>query len=325
MSIVFGQLVDGLNSATCKVKSSTAESYQSGINSKILMIVYVGIAYFALIYIYSLCWNLSGERLAQRLREKYFKAILRQDAAFFDNLPAGEVSARITGQISVVQQGANEKVGIVINSVSFFVAAYVVAFIKDPKLAGILVSLTPAYLLMALGGGYFVQKFSAQAAEGMVRASSIALEAFSNTIVIHAFSANARLEEKFVEVLNPTLTAGVWKSIAMASQAGLLYFIAFSANGLAFWQGSRQIADAVESEGGISVGAIFTVILILVDGMSKLLQTTICERINELRLIFSISYPQPSCPLSEKLRRRLRGVPQIGVRYRAPISHRWHF
>ncbi|KAJ5300636.1 uncharacterized protein N7443_005638 [Penicillium atrosanguineum] len=265
MSIVFGQLVDGLNSATCEASSSSAESYQSGINGKILMIVYVGIAYFALIYIYSLCWNLSGERLAQRLREKYLSAILRQDAAFFDNLPAGEVAARITGEISVVQQGANEKVGIVINSVSFFVVAYVVAFIKDPKLAGILVSLTPAYLLMALGGGYFVQKFFAQTMEGMAKASSVALEAFSNTMLLHAFSANAQLEKKFVDVLNPTLAAGVKKSIAMASQAGLLYFIAFSANGLAFWQGSRQIAEAVEADGGISVGAIFTVILILVD------------------------------------------------------------
>lgn len=227
--------------------------------------MYVGIAYFALIYIYTLCWNLSGERLAQRLREKYFSSILRQDAAFFDNLPAGEVSSRITSEISVIQQGTGEKVGIVINSISFFIAAYVVAFIKDPKLAGILVSLAPAYLIMALGGGYYVQKFFGRALEGMASASSVALEAFSNTMVVHAFSANDRLEEKFVQILNPTLKAGVWKSVAMATQAGLLYFIAFSANGLAFWQGSRQIADAVESEGGTSVGAIFTVILILVD------------------------------------------------------------
>ncbi|KAF7595195.1 hypothetical protein BBP40_006939 [Aspergillus hancockii] len=266
MSIVFGQLVDGLNSATCEVSASNADAYQAGINDKILLIVYVGIAYFALIYIYTLCWNLSGERLAQRLREKYFSAILRQDAAFFDSLPAGEVSTRITGEISVVQQGTNEKVGIVINSVSFFITAYIVAFIKDPKLAGMLVSLTPAYLLMALGGGYFVQKFFGRALEGMAKASSVALEAFSNTMVVHAFSANARLEEKFVEVLHPTFSAGVWKSVAAATQAGLLYFIAFSANGLAFWQGSRQIADAVESgDGAVTVGDTFTVILILVD------------------------------------------------------------
>ncbi|KAB8276954.1 P-loop containing nucleoside triphosphate hydrolase protein [Aspergillus minisclerotigenes] len=266
MSIVFGQLVDGLNSSTCNVTPSNADSYQAGINDKILLIVYIGIAYFALIYIYVLCWNLSGERLAQRLREKYFSAILRQDAAFFDNLPAGEVSSRITGEIAVIQQGSSEKVGIVINSIAFFITAYIVAFIKDPKLAGMLVSLTPAYLIMSIGGGYFVQKFFGRALEGMAKASSVALEAFSNTMVVQAFSANARLEEKFVEVLHPALSAGIWKSIAAATQAGLLYFIAFSANGLAFWQGSRQIADAVESGGdGITVGNTFTVILILVD------------------------------------------------------------
>jgi ABC-type multidrug transport system fused ATPase/permease subunit len=267
MSIVFGQLVNGLNSATCEVDPSSAASYQDGINSKILLIVYVGIAYFALIYIYTFCWNIFSERLAQRIRERYFSTILRQDTTFFDNMPAGEVSARITDEISVVQQGTNEKVGIVISSVSFFIAAYVVAFIKDPKLAGMLVSITPAYLIMALGGGYFVQKYVGRSIETMAMASSVALEAISNTLVVHAFSANARLEERFVEVLMPALSAGVWKSVAVALQAGLLYFIAFSANGLAFWQGSRQIASAVELNiDGITVGDTFTVILILIDG-----------------------------------------------------------
>jgi len=268
MSIVFGQLVNGLNSATCEVSSEAeASAHQNDINSKILMIVYVGIAYFALIYIYTFCWNLSGERLAQRLREKYFGSILRQDATFFDNLPAGEVSSRITGEISVIQQGTNEKVGIVMNSVSFFIAAYVVAFIMEPKLAGMLVSLTPAYLIMAMGGGYFVQKYFGQSMKSTGEASSVALEAFSNTTLVHAFSANARLEESFVSKLSPSLKAGVLKSVAMAVQAGLLYFIAFSANALAFWQGSREIADAIQYDtSGVTVGAVFTVILILVDG-----------------------------------------------------------
>jgi hypothetical protein len=75
-----------------------------------------------------------------------------------------------------------------------------------------------------------------------------------------------RLEEKFIEFLDPGRVAGIRKSIATASQAGLLYFIAFSANALAFWQGSRQIADSVENGGSMTVGATYTVIFILVDG-----------------------------------------------------------
>ncbi|EAU31751.1 hypothetical protein ATEG_07489 [Aspergillus terreus NIH2624] len=266
MSIVFGQLVDDMNSSTCNADSSNGNMYQDQINKKVLLIVYIGIAYLVLIYIYVVSWNLTGERLAQRLREKYFQALLRQDAAFFDNLPAGEASSRITGDITTVQQGTSEKVGIVMNSVAFFVTAYIVAFIKDARLAGMLVSLTPAYLIMSLVGGYFVQKFFGLALESVSKASSVALEAFSNTTVVHAFGANARLEAKFIEILTPGRIAGIRKGIATAAQAGLLYFIAFSANALAFWQGSAKIANAVESgDGDMTVGATYTVIFILVD------------------------------------------------------------
>ena len=48
---------------------------------------------------------------------------------------------------------------------------------------------------------------------------------------------------------------------------GLLYFIAYAANALSFWEGSRLIADAVENGGnGTSVGAVYTVIFVMLDG-----------------------------------------------------------
>ncbi|KAL5052206.1 hypothetical protein BDW71DRAFT_170369 [Aspergillus fruticulosus] len=266
MAIVFGQLVDDMNSSTCNATSANADSYQAGINTKVLQIVYIGIAYFVLIYIYVFCWNISGEWLAQRLREKYFQSLLRQDASFFDTLAPGEASSRITGDISTIQQGTSEKVGIVLNSIAFFVTSYVVAFIKDARLAGMLVSLAPAYLIMSLAGGYFVRKYFGRALECMAAASAVALEAFSNTMLVHAFSASAKLEERFVEHLGPARVAGIRKSIATATQAGLLYFIAFSANALAFWQGSVKIAGAVEGGAeGVTVGNTYTVILVLVD------------------------------------------------------------
>ncbi|KAL2813199.1 P-loop containing nucleoside triphosphate hydrolase protein [Aspergillus cavernicola] len=266
MAIVFGQVVDDMNSSTCNATPENADSYQAGINSKVLQIVYIGIAYFVLVYMYVFCWNLSGERLAQRLREKYFHSLLRQDATFFDTLPPGEASSRITGNITTIQQGTSEKVGILLSTISFFITCYIVAFIKDARLAGMLVSLTPAYLVMSLVGGYFVRKYLGRALESMASASSVALEAFTNTMVVHAFSANGQLESRFIDHLGPTRVAGIRKSIAAATQAGLLYFIAFSANALAFWQGSTKIANAVQDGGsGVTVGNTYTVILVLVD------------------------------------------------------------
>jgi ATP-binding cassette, subfamily B (MDR/TAP), member 1 len=40
-------------------------------------------------------WVYTGEVNSKRIRERYLKAVLRQDIAFFDNVGAGEITTRI--------------------------------------------------------------------------------------------------------------------------------------------------------------------------------------------------------------------------------------
>jgi ABC-type multidrug transport system fused ATPase/permease subunit len=266
LGILFGQLIDDLNSSTCDASYVDGSWYQAAVNDKILKVVYIGIGYFILVYICVGCWNFTGERVAQRLRERYLRSLLRQDVSFFDDLPAGEAASRLTSDISIIQQGTSEKVGIVLNAISFFVTAYIVAFVIDAELAGPLVAITPAYLAMSIGGGYFVQKYSGTLLEDVAAASSTALEALSNITVVHAFGANFRLEAKLAKSLKRARGAGIKKATATAMQAGLLFFIAYAANALAFWLGSRKIADATASGNpGTTVGSTYTVIFILID------------------------------------------------------------
>lgn len=272
LGILFGQLLDDLNSATCAGEQATSpEDYQSDVNQKVLLVMACAFAQLALVYIFSVCWNLFGDRLAHRLRERYFRSLLRQEVSFFDKLPAGEVSSRLSADINVIKSGTSEKVGVYMGSLAMFITSYVVAFIKNAKLAGILVSLVPAFMLMSLVGGHFIGKFSGQASQHVASASSIALESLSNVMVVHAFRANNRLEEKFADELLVAKKNGVKKAIATAVQSGLLYFIAFSASGLAYWQGSKTIADVVAGrEEGVTVGTTYTIIFLLVDGKTPI-------------------------------------------------------
>ena len=50
---------------------------------------------FVCTFTYMTSWVYTGEVNAKRIRERYLKAILRQDIAFFDNVGAGEVATRI--------------------------------------------------------------------------------------------------------------------------------------------------------------------------------------------------------------------------------------
>lgn len=277
IGVVFGELLNDFNDVTCDEASdaSTSESdaaYQSSINSKILLIFYLAIAQFVLIYGHLLCWSLTGARLAQRLRERYLQNLLRQEPSYFDKLPTGEVASRLSSDISTIRSGTSEKVGICLASFSFFVTAYIVAFIKNWELAAMLLSLIPAYFIMSFVGSYYIEKYSGLMSDYAATASSIASEALSNTVVVQAFGANKRLEAKFSGALKSSEREGLKKATAVGIQSGVLYFVAYSANGLAFWQGAQRIADSVGSgTGGTTVGATFTVIFILVEGKTFIL------------------------------------------------------
>ncbi|KAH8690737.1 mating factor A secretion protein STE6-like protein [Talaromyces proteolyticus] len=275
IGILFGQLLNDFNAVTCdsSESSDSGPSYQHSINNKILIIVYLAIAQFVLIYAHLSCWSLYGSRLAQRLRESYLKSLLRQEPSFFDNLPPGEVASRLSGDIQAIRSGTSEKVGICLSSFSFFATAYIVAFIKDYTLAAMLISLVPAYFLMSFIGSHYIEKYSVMMSDYAATAASIASEALSNIVVVQAFGANTRLEKKFSSALKASETEGLKKATAVGIQSGFLYFIAYSANGLAFWQGSRRIADAVRSDSaGATVGATFTVIFILIEATLLLSQ-----------------------------------------------------
>lgn len=54
-----------------------------------------GVGMFVCTYIYMCAWVYTAEVTAKRIRERYLKAILRQDIAYFDKVGPGEVTTRI--------------------------------------------------------------------------------------------------------------------------------------------------------------------------------------------------------------------------------------
>ena len=270
IGILFGQLLNDFNEVSCNSPDEDSEdpsSYQGQINNRILVIFYLAIAQFVLIYAHLLLFTLFGSRLTLRLREKYLESLLRQEPSYFDKVTSGEVASRLTADCQTIRSGTSEKVGICLASLSFFVASYVVAFIKDSTLAAILISLVPAYFLMTFVGSHYIEKYAGLMSDHAASAAEIASEALRNLVVVHAFGAEGKLEEKFSSVLSASKREGLKKALAIGIQSGILYFVAYAANGLAFWQGSKRVAKQAEFQsGGTTVGATFTVIFILVEG-----------------------------------------------------------
>lgn len=99
---------DGTGSAEDVAAASRAFKHTAAQDASYL--VYLGIGMFLVTYAYMYIWTYTGEMASKRIRERYLRAVLRQDVAFFDQLGAGEVATRIQTDTHLIQQGISEKV-----------------------------------------------------------------------------------------------------------------------------------------------------------------------------------------------------------------------
>ena len=84
----------GDESAQAQLAQAAADfRHQAALNASYLVYIGVGMLFATFSYMY--IWVYTGEINAKRLRERYLKAVLRQDIAYFDNVGAGEVATRI--------------------------------------------------------------------------------------------------------------------------------------------------------------------------------------------------------------------------------------
>jgi ATP-binding cassette, subfamily B (MDR/TAP), member 1 len=87
-------------------------------------------------------WGYVAEINVKRIRERYLRAVLRQEIAFFDTTGAGEVATHIQTNtreemhaigsrfpliypLDLVQMGMSEKVGIVVQYASSFFTGFI--------------------------------------------------------------------------------------------------------------------------------------------------------------------------------------------------------
>lgn len=232
-----------------------------------LLLVAVAGGQFIVTYVYMSCWMFFGERLARRLRQRYLAALLRQEAAYLDTLPSGAISSRLNTDIRAIQEATSEKVGIVLTSLSYFVAAYGISATLDATLTLLMFSMVPAYLAIGATCSALVTRYDSEINALTATTTSIAAQGLSNVKLVHAFGAQSRLEKIFAASSRQMQAPAARKFIVEALQLGLLYFVSHAANALAIWQGSKGIAESrMDSAQELTVGDVYTVIFMLVDG-----------------------------------------------------------
>lgn len=231
------------------------------LDKNVLYFVYLGIGELITVYISTVGFTYTGGRVTQKIREHYLRAILRQNIGYFDKLGPGEMTTRITADTNLIQDGVTQKVGLTLTAVATFVTAFIVAYAKYARLAGICTSTIVALILLMGIGSTFIVKYSQQSLESYAAGDTIAEEVISSIRVATAFGTQERLATQYDKHLHIAEKAGLRLQICMAVIMGPMFGIMFWNYGLGFWMGSRYLV-----KGEVNVGQILTVLMSILIG-----------------------------------------------------------
>lgn len=265
MTVVFGNLQGTFQDYFMPGSTVTYDEFVGELSRLVLYFVYLAIGEFVASYISTVGFIYTGEHISAKIREHYLESCVKQNIGFFDKLGAGEVTTRITADTNLIQEGISEKVGLTLQAVATFVAAFVIGFVSYWKLTLILISTVVALLLCMGTGSTFVVKYSRQNISAYAEGGSVAEEVISSVRNAVAFGTQDRLAKQYDTHLVRAEFFGFKLKATLGVMVAGMMCILYLNYGLAFWMGSRYLVD-----GSVPLSKILIVMMSVMIGAFNL-------------------------------------------------------
>ncbi|KAL8746933.1 MAG: hypothetical protein Q9184_007680, partial [Pyrenodesmia sp. 2 TL-2023] len=254
MTIIFGQFVAKFNAY--QGEQGSPDAFRSDVSRFVLWFIYLFIAKFCLIYISSLAISVAAIRTTRSLRRAFLEHTLRQEIWHFDKRSTGAIATQVTTNGNRVSQGIAEKLAFVVQGLSSFFSAFIVALAVQWKLSLITLSIVPVIFVVTGGCIAIDAPQEARIVRIYSQASEVAQETIASIRTVHAFWARAKLVKKYDDFLQQAHIEGNKKSPNYGVLFSVEYFCVYSGIALCFWQGFRMFQSGEVA----NAGQVFTVV-----------------------------------------------------------------
>ncbi|CAC5425120.1 ABCB1 [Mytilus coruscus] len=188
-------------------------------------------------------WTLAAERQIKRIRRLYFESVMRQKIGWFDTHESGELSTRFSEDMHVILDGIGDKMATMIQWVTTFIVAFIIAFISEWKLSLASVAFCPVLVVVVAFMTRWLQTISRREAQSYASAGAVAEEVFLSIRTVMAFNGQTKECERYNENLKHANRQAYRKGIATGLGQSVYWFFIYSASAVAFWYGTYLIRN----------------------------------------------------------------------------------
>ncbi|XP_068092078.1 ATP-binding cassette sub-family B member 5-like isoform X1 [Hyperolius riggenbachi] len=163
----------------------------------------IGIVSFFTYFLQGFMFGRSGEVLTMRLRHMAFKAMLRQEIAWFDDKKnnTGALTTRLSMEASQIQTATGSRLGLLAQNFGSMGLSIIIALIFGWELALLLLAMTPVLVVTGLLETRALTGFANRDKKELQAAGKIAIEAVDNIRTVVSLTREKTFEAYYSESL----------------------------------------------------------------------------------------------------------------------------
>jgi len=245
--------------------SSVMEAHEDDVMFYVELFIIVSVVLGTVRFLQSFLMNVASERMSHYLRYECFKAVLRQDAGWFDDRQnsVGTLTTRLASETTMLYTLTANQLLVIIQSISSFVFGIVVAFTGYWKIALVMLACMPLIILIACADGWSISSYSTKMKKVYEDAGSVAVEALESVRTVISIEREKTFIDTFMEHLNEPHKYTVRISIIHGTVFAAEGMFSFLMTALAFWYGTQCLLDGepitfagiMRAQMGITTGA----------------------------------------------------------------------
>ncbi|XP_007644964.1 multidrug resistance protein 2 isoform X1 [Cricetulus griseus] len=230
---------------------ATYAYYYTGIGAGVLIVAYIQVSF----------WCLAAGRQINKIRQKFFHAIMNQEIGWFDVHDIGELNTRLTDDVSKINDGIGDKIGMFFQSIATFLAAFIVGFISGWKLTLVILAVSPLIGLSSAMWAKVLTSFTNKELQAYAKAGAVAEEVLAAIRTVIAFGGQNKELERYNKNLEEAKNVGIKKAVTANISIGIAYLLVYASYALAFWYGTSLVLS-----NEYSVGQVLTVFFSILFG-----------------------------------------------------------
>mmetsp|Transcript_17775 Transcript_17775/g.41405 ORF Transcript_17775/g.41405 Transcript_17775/m.41405 type:complete len:681 (+) Transcript_17775:101-2143(+) len=212
----------------------------------------------------SLCrgtlFTLAGERIIQKLRNRVYEALLKQEIAFFDENTSGALISRLASDTGTLQSAASVNISMFLRTLASMILSLMIMFATSWKLTFTMLAIVPPMVFLAFVMGKWSKKSSREYQEQVAVSSEVAADTFGNVRTVRAFFyGQEMLKAKYHAASARIYRYGFIKSWIYGLWSGVVFFLFFTGFALVLRFGAGLVLRGEMAQGDLISFVLYTI------------------------------------------------------------------